>query len=437
MNKLYIPLYALMLAGISSCEKNFDPIPDDFSSIIVMQEFGEKNVALYDTGENTSFEFNVFKSGKNPEVSTQVGINVLDAASLSIYAQNIGRDYVLLPSSTYDLMTGKLDFSSADRSKKGQIVFKTPDIKTLINSSPDVDFVLPVELVKMNSADSINAERKLLLIRPQIFTPVIRYREEQGNVAFAPTDTQKTYEFRLELPFVSPWDFECQVEVGNVAQSGYDLVPSTNYTLSTDKVVFKKGNSVSEPIVVTMLNGEILRDNYMLPIKVTNSTKSGILLPTDAFNLFVVFNKIPLTETMITANYTQAGDGGGIPALIDGKLGTYYHSQYWPNAGTEPHYIQAHLPSLVKKLRLNYTGRMGNPNGNPQDIIISVSNDGNSWTQLTRIDSGLPTSAGASYSSDVYESSTSFSHVRIEVMRTTTGSAPRYFVMSEMSLFGK
>lgn len=38
--------------------------------------------------------------------------------------------------------------------------------------------------------------------------------------------------------------------------------------------------------------------------------------------------EVTLTESMITANATQTNDGGGIPALVDRKVNTYYHSSW-------------------------------------------------------------------------------------------------------------
>ena len=56
-------------------------------------------------------------------------------------------------------------------------------------------------------------------------------------------------------------------------------------------------------------------------------------------------NEIPLTEDDIYANCNEVlpGQSGGIPALIDGNPGTYFHS-LWSGGTPQEHYIEVTLP---------------------------------------------------------------------------------------------
>lgn len=434
MNKFFIPICAVLSMSFFSCEKNDDKIPASFNTIISLKEFGEKSLTLYNTGDDAPYEFLIFKGGKIPEATTQAELKIMDATDLALYSRSIGRSYEALPVSTYELKTKNLDFSSSDSYKKGEVVFKTSQINDLITANPDKNYVLPIQLIKIK--DSVNAEQKLLLVRPKVVTPQVQYREAGSTINIASTETSKTYEFRLQLPFTSPWDFECTI----AGATTNNVFEASQYDISNSgKVVFKKGTSVSEPVTVTILNSaDYVGHRGVLPLTITNVSKTGVVPPSVPFNLNVVYNgnKIPLTTSMISANRTQSGDGGGIPALIDNDPATFYHSQYWPNYGTEVHYIQMRLNTAAKKMAFSYQNR-NNANGKPQDIKISVSNNGTTWTELARVNSGLPTAAGSLYHSEAFESATPFTYVRFEVMRTNGGAAPIFFSFAEFSLYAK
>lgn len=434
MNKIYIPLCALAMV-FSSCEKRYDDlIPANYNTILLLQETGDKEITLYNTGDDAPYQFTVLKSGNAPEATTQAEVRVMDATDLTLYSRSIGKDYVALPASTYQLVTDKLDFASSDKYKKGELILKTTQINTLLTANPDANYVLALELRKVK--DSVNAEKKLLLLKPKVVTPQVQYREVGSTINIASTETSKTYEFRLQLPFTSPWDFECTIAG---AATGNNFEASQYDISNSGKVVFKKGTSVSEPVTVTILNSaDYVGHRGVLPLTITNVSKTGVVPPSVPFNLNVVYNgnKIPLTTSMISANRTQSGDGGGIPALIDNDPATFYHSQYWPNYGTEVHYIQMRLNTAAKKMAFSYQNR-NNANGKPQDIKISVSNNGTTWTELARVNSGLPTAAGSLYHSEAFESATPFTYVRFEVMRTNGGAAPIFFSFAEFSLYAK
>lgn len=433
MNKKILSACILSAMVFISCEKELDPIPAKYNTILTLKEFGEKPVTLYNTGDDGDFEFVIFKSGKNPDAVTQAEVQVMDATDLAVYSQKIGRNYVALPSTAYELRGGVLDFTSSERYKKVSVVLKTNDINALITANPTTHYVLPIELKRVK--DSVNAEQKLLLLRPRVETPVIQYNEETALVTLAKTDAQTTYEYRLKLPFASPWDFEASVAVDATAPAGYTLVNSSQYALSGSSVAFKKGNAVSEPIVVTVVNGDNAGTKNVVPIKVTSVTKNGVLFPSTPFNLGVEFNKIPLSAGMLSTNAQEPSEGP-IAGLVDNNPNTYFHTRWSTGYGSVPHDIKVQLAEPITKLVFAYQNR-NNANGKPQEIKVSVSNDGATWTQLALVNSGLPTTASSKYESDVFTAAAPFTHVRLEVMRTNGGAAPIFFSLAELSLYGK
>lgn len=440
MNKIGISLGILSIFLFFSCEKKYDDlIPSKFDTILVLQETGENNLTLYNTGEDGAYSVTVFKSGNNPKSTAQAAIRTINNTDLEQYNQDTGANFVALPASLYQLESSTVEFASSELHKKVNVSLKTSEINTLITDNPDVSYVLPLELAQTNKKDSVNAEKRRIFLKPLVVTPVLLYNESSATLQLSQSETHKTYEFRLKLPFVSPWDFECTVE----ASSTNNVFEAGQYTISNEgKIAFKAGSNLSDPVTITVLNSsDYVGTRSVLPLVITDVSKAGIVAPSSSFALEAVYgvghNRLSLTTSMISANYTQADDGQGIPGLIDNNPSTYFHSKYWPDSGTAPHYIQVQLTSPITKMAFGFQGRLNNRNGNPQDIKISVSNDGVTWNELTRINSGLPTTAGSIYESLTYGSETAFSYVRFEVMQTTTGTAPQYFVFSEFWLYGK
>lgn len=87
---------------------------------------------------------------------------------------------------------------------------------------------------------------------------------------------------------------------------------------------------------------------------------------------------VPLTLDMLSANATQAGDGQGLPGLIDNNKNTFYHT-LWSGAspGGKPHYVQINLTEPLRFIRIDYHGRNGgNGAGDVKRAGIWVSETG-------------------------------------------------------------
>lgn len=100
-----------------------------------------------------------------------------------------------------------------------------------------------------------------------------------------------------------------------------------------------------------------------------------------------VWSPIELRLDMLSANATQSGDGGGLPAVIDNNIGTYYHTLWsGPAPGQKPHYLQIDLDDPVTLFSIEYTGRNGGGSaGDVKRAGIWVSETGNDidseWTK--------------------------------------------------------
>ena len=106
--------------------------------------------------------------------------------------------------------------------------------------------------------------------------------------------------------------------------------------------------------------------------------------------------RVILTVDMLSANATQDGDGGGLPALIDGKGGTYYHSRWQDPVVSEAHYVQIKLNKPLQGLRFEYDARQTGIN-NGGDVTIATiygSPNGEYFESMGTEEFNLPTSNG-------------------------------------------
>lgn len=116
--------------------------------------------------------------------------------------------------------------------------------------------------------------------------------------------------------------------------------------------------------------------------------------------------QIPLTVDMLSANATQNGDGEGLPGLIDGNTGTFYHSLWeYVSPGGKAHYLQINLNEPVQYLRIAYSSR---PNGNGDGDVtragLWVSETGNDvdseWSKEGTVTFPLPSGRAVTVQSD-------------------------------------
>ena len=119
---------------------------------------------------------------------------------------------------------------------------------------------------------------------------------------------------------------------------------------------------------------------------------------------------------------------GPIANLVDGDVGTYFHSCY--SSIIEPiHWLQVNLEEPLSKFNFSYHTRSNVNSDFPQAIEVSGSNDGAQFTFIKKFEKGLPQTSNTSWVSELVESEQSYSYLRFTV------TAPKvYFHMAEFSL---
>lgn len=428
--------------ALTSCDKAdySNVVPKEYESVLLFKNFGENAIDLYDTGEDGEFVFTILKSGKSPEIETEVGVRVMSEIELEHYSQLIGRNYKLLPEGSYQFPETKYHFPSDLRYKKGNVTFNPIKVKEALAGGADGSvYVLPIELFKLRDKDSINAEKKLLIVRPKVVVPTLSYRAESASIDIANTETSGTYEFYLTLPFDSPWDFDCTIALDEMnVPDGYTKIDKSKVQLPNEgKVSFQKGSRRSSSIQVTIANEDLVGPKFVLPIKVLSTTKQGVAIPNKPFNLFVGFNKVPLNANMVSTNEQQATEGP-IANAVDGNPETFFHSR-WENGGgntAHNHHFQIQLTNVAQRFMFHYKSRHdNNGNTNIAEYKVLVSSDGSSWTEVHQGQTGMGRNKGQDYFTTVIEHSSTFSHIKIEVLKNANQT--KFFSVAELNLWAK
>lgn len=420
------------LLFFTGCQNYDHLIPEEFGAILSLKQIGELKTNLYTTGEDGEVALTIMKGGSDPTQTATAELSIMSAAELAEYAQRTGILYEALPQDTYEIEQPKLSFDANKGYQNRKITLKTNKIKELFDANPDHNYALPLVLTSLN--DSVNTEKNIVIVKPDVLVPTLQY--ELNHKTLNTSAGELEYEFRLKLPFISPWDFEANVGVDSeILGDGYELIPESEYTMTDGgKVVFKKGNTVSEPLKVTLKEKSklLVGNRNALPLRLLSTTKEGIQIPEQPFVLYATeLNRLPLTVDMVASNAPERVEGP-IAALVDGDPGTYFHSAYTYGI-RDMHNIVVTLSKPVTRFAIKYQNRSNN-NGKPQDIRISAF--GNNWTEVGHINQGLPVAPGSVWSSPSYVVPAPITKIMIEVLATNDGRGPRFFNMAELYVYG-
>ena len=131
-------LLASVLLVLGSCETYDDLFPEEYHATLTLQTSGTVANALYTTGFDGEYEFTVMKGGSEPELSATGRVESMNAAEFAQYCETWNLSYTMIPPQYYSLENNDLSFAGADqRYAKVKTIFKTSELKTLFEASPN------------------------------------------------------------------------------------------------------------------------------------------------------------------------------------------------------------------------------------------------------------------------------------------------------------
>ena len=422
---------ALVMAGASACsnaEYELDRLfPEKYHRIVYIQDETDDGFTVYDMKDQTNLTFNIIKAGSDPQLDADVTLQAATKAELD----SLRKDYTLVTPDCYNA-PASVHFAPGEEFKEVSVGFNLEALKKFMAADNTGKPVAVALHLAQPSTATINEEKSFIIRTLSIDKPSLEY--VTPTLRLGMQENAATISLKLGLDNV--WDFSCQLDQSGIAQivekynkdngTGYELLPSAAYKLSSDKFSFVKGESESSiKLNMTAEAAKLdLGKTYLLPIHLSKSTMEGINLPSE--DMFVVVSgKVDITLDMLSSPCTQGDDGAGLPGLIDNNTSTFWQSVWktqYMNAEFG-HYFDVHLTSaFAKELKFAYTTRDYAPIL-PLEIKISVSADGQKWTTLARLEKdkdGLCDISGR-FVSKVYKLSSAVSYIRYSVMKTNNG----------------
>ena len=153
--------------------------------------------------------------------------------------------------------------------------------------------------------------------------------------------------------------------------------------------------------------------------------------------LNVTSTELPLQVTAENSDYylwtnNPESSEGPITNLVDGSLDNFFHTN-WHGGGETPHWIEVDLGEgkSLSEFSFSYSTRKNVSGDYPAGIEVLGSNEKSAnFTSLYTVNSGLPTSGGATWGPAIVSSENAYRYYRFVVSASRT-----YWHMSEFNMF--
>lgn len=353
---IYLSLLAGCLATLASCdgpEYEVDNLfPEQYHKILYPNKSGKQVVTLYDVDEPDTYTFSVIKSGSDPTLTAGADIDLMTQEEIdSKYSSLEGVNYKIIGANAYSIDVDHVDFSSADKYKLVNITLNPQVVKAAINSSKDISWVLPLKV--SSQTDSINANKKELILQLSVVTPTIGF--EKAGLDLTEYAHGRVPSIEKAVPFmidanVNRWEIGCQfglsqdyIDTYNQANGTYfQMLPEGTYSF-TDNISLVKPNKKADQ-TVKVNGGNLPPGDFMLPVQIQDVSQF-LVSPTKNVYAMALRITAPMLDRKgwtAEANSEEptgelGSNSGPIDRILDGDEATYWHSA-WKNSSTPlPH----------------------------------------------------------------------------------------------------
>ena len=303
----------LLLAACNESEYDLENlVPAEYHKILYVNNSGKQELTLFDTEEDNTYSFSVFKAGSDPYQTASVDVNVLSQEEVdNEYSQLEGVSYKVLSTDCYSLGTTHLDFSVDDRYKLVDIALKPQQVKALMATDPESVWVLPLHVT--SESDSINANKDELFLQiMDVIMPALGFTStsvtvDQYNYGSAPDlnknigiglDTDNKWDITGQLVVDEAYIAEYNEENGTV----YQMLPEGTYTVP-ESVTLAAGITNSS-ISVAVSASALEPGDYMFTVSYT-----GYALAVDNVTPGQLYLLMDNNGTLAALDQTAAGLG--------------------------------------------------------------------------------------------------------------------------------
>lgn len=448
-------IFILSLFSISSllfygCEDNRTEFFDEYSCIVYFLSENERELNVYLTGDEAEDTISVYKGGTDMEATTSVSLRVMSEQELNQYNTDNYTEYGFLPVNCYTVENNyDLNFSGSEHCK--QIIYSiNPDEINKLEDSNDSNYVIP--FVLENGSDSINANRRYQFVKPIVNIPSIGFSDSDaiklqlsdggsvdGNLLIPVSASVANNKFEVQCTYEIDEEYLETYNEQNI--SNYSIMPEEYYSIDNlGTTVIETGKTATN--ISVKIKTEMFRPGnyYAIPLTITACSIEGYDM--NIINKLIVveypldvnqFTQVPLTVEMLSCNYPDPDEGvGHYDDVLDNDPATFFHSS-WRGGIDDFHYWQVELPDADNTaFYFYYRGREGRGDGNWKKVLVSVSQDGETFHDIGLLTSSeLPQSGDAEYTSMPFASPEPFKYVRL----TQQDKKDSFFVMAEFSMW--
>lgn len=401
LSALVLLSFTILFTG---CEDNrLNDIVDDK---VYLLEHGLNEQQVFNMQDYT-YHLTVMKSGVGQQSGTLK--LVTDENILTTYNEENGTEYQLLPSEYYEITTQDLALGKKDYRLSFEISMNAESIKEH-QAQNEEQFVIPfrAQVVSGSFKEGEPKEMESLLL-PSVIDPYLALVDTglvTGTIGIDFDSPDETLIFpEVEVNFPNRWDIDFEVEVDPSLVHEYNERNGTNYTVLNpaafkidEETLTLQSFDEDHAFKISVLkkgfidgNGDFLFGDYIIPIRITSSSKFSID-PEKRVQLIPVSfrpNKLDRTEWVITdwnsciCEEPQYEGLGRIPeTLLDGDADTFWGSK-WDEPRPFPHYFVFDMQTshkvyqfdLIKPLSASWRG-------NIKSGYFEISDDGESWTKI-------------------------------------------------------
>lgn len=346
MKKSIIASVCGLFMLFAACDNYDNLIPHQYDTVLSMKQYGEQNMTLYRTGEDTKYEITVIKTGSVPDNSAKVNVKAMSEAQFVNYLNNTGKKYKRLPDNCFTIENSTLEYLGEDSWKYAVVSVKFDEAESYVRAEPG-NYVIPVVL--SSETDSVFAGKNELILKlAEVVTPVVSFSNiaslelpKEGGVVSIP----------LNMQIDNQWNFSVKVELDE------ESTTLEGVELENDGVaVFEPGNNG----VLNVKVGPMNQISGTIGLKIAAVEGMEFEYGEGTQIVPVKMEKYPLTVEMLSSNAVEPSEGS-LANLLDDNIETFFHSA-WSVAVDGKHYVQVTLPQGVKKFAFSYTNRSTNAN---------------------------------------------------------------------------
>lgn len=388
-----------LLALLASCESSDyemdNLVPDEYHKILYLNNAGEQELTLYDTGEPYTYQLSVVKVGSDPTLPASADLRILTQAEVDEqYGQVQAVNYQVIPETAYSLAATHVDFAQSERYHLVDLTLDPTLVKTAMEGGEaDAQWVLPVELT--SEADSVNADMNQLFLQiTGVITPSFGFTSTDvvvANYEYGVSSIQAAIGMGLDTD--NSWDIEATLAVGGQSLideyngahgTSFAMLPAAAYTLPATFSL--PAGTTTADLTLDIDATQLQPGDYMLPVQITGVSLFNLQEDASVYLLAIrlLGQEIDRSAWTGEANTDEpSGEGAGngvIECAFDGNEGTYWHSRWQGGSHALPHVLTIDTHGTYTFTNFSLKPRSGQYCGDTGGGNFYVSEDGEDWT---------------------------------------------------------